>query len=539
MEKKKRFEKVTNLAAEVINKNDEFQEKADLWLRKTGKKAGQKLRVFFGRILAKMEDKAALLIVWHDNVQMKLDRHRLIMRYKIASYLHDKRKAIAGKSKRITSSFAIIILVVVASVVVYNHGNGYSYAYNGKTLGYVKNQEDVVKILDMVSEELTKEHGANINIDKESDITFDRVRITDKEVDGADTVLKRLTYMTNVRADGYAIYIDGTLYGVCATKTEAQLVLDRFKEEYMPEKEKTEYEQVKFKENVEIKKTNVKLPNIGSMDEVKASIETGAQKEEIYTVKSGDTYYEICEKFDTTMKELKELNPTLKESSLHRGDKIKLSNSVSALTVVTVEKSTFAETVEFKTKYKESSSMYEGDSQVEQNGANGKRVVTARITRENGKQVDRQDLQSSTIKEPVTKIIIKGTKPRPKTLPTGTFIIPVSGYSLTSEYGWRWGRMHDGVDLACPTGTTIRASDGGTVIYAGWYSGYGLFIEVSHGSGVTTRYGHCSAINVSVGEKVYQGQKIGEVGNTGNSYGSHCHWEIKINGSTVNPLAYV
>ena len=139
----------------------------------------------------------------------------------------------------------------------------------------------------------------------------------------------------------------------------------------------------------------------------------------------------------------------------------------------------------------------------------------------------------------VKKIVVKGTKKLPKTAPTGTFIMPVSGYTLTSEFGWRWGRNHDGLDLACGTGTPIYASDGGTVVYAGWYSGYGLFVEIDHGNGIRTRYGHCNSINVSVGEKVYQGQKIAEVGNTGNSFGSHCHFEIVVNGTPVDPFKYL
>lgn len=166
-------------------------------------------------------------------------------------------------------------------------------------------------------------------------------------------------------------------------------------------------------------------------------------------------------------------------------------------------------------------------------------MVTAEIIRENGKEVGKEILKTETIKKAVKKIVIKGTKKLPKTAPTGTFIMPVSGYTLTSEFGWRWGRNHDGIDLACSTGTPIYASDGGTVVYAGWYSGYGLFVEIDHGSGMRTRYGHCNSIDVSVGDKVYQGQKIAEVGNTGNSYGSHCHFEIVKNGSPVNPLNYL
>lgn len=265
----------------------------------------------------------------------------------------------------------------------------------------------------------------------------------------------------------------------------------------------------------------------------------GGSKEIIYEVKAGDTYSEILDKYDLTFEELKKINPDIEMDSLYPGDELTIQRSTSALTVVTVEKATYAEIVEYKTEYKKSNSMYEGDSKVTQKGSDGKRVVTARITRENGEVVGRDVLETETIKKAVKRIVVKGTKKVPKTAPTGKFIMPVSGYSLTSTFGWRWGRMHEGLDLACGTGTTIRASDGGTVTYAGWYSGYGLFIEIDHGNGIHTRYGHCNSIDVRVGEKVYQGQKIGEVGNTGNSYGSHCHFEITVNGSPVDPFKYL
>ena len=99
--------------------------------------------------------------------------------------------------------------------------------------------------------------------------------------------------------------------------------------------------------------------------------------------------------------------------------------------------------------------------------------------------------------------------------------------------------MHEGIDLAAPTGTPIKAADGGTVVSAGWHSNYGYMIIIDHGANTRTLYAHCSKLNVSAGNKVYQGQVIGLVGNTGRSTGPHCHFEIHINGRTVNPANYV
>jgi murein DD-endopeptidase MepM/ murein hydrolase activator NlpD len=118
------------------------------------------------------------------------------------------------------------------------------------------------------------------------------------------------------------------------------------------------------------------------------------------------------------------------------------------------------------------------------------------------------------------------------------FIWPVNA-PITSPFGWRWGRMHEGIDLGAAYGTPIAAAAGGTVIYAGWLGGYGNLTVIDHGSGLATAYGHQSSIAVSVGEQVAQGQTIGYVGSTGHSTGPHLHFEVRVNGQAVDPLGYL
>jgi murein DD-endopeptidase MepM/ murein hydrolase activator NlpD len=117
-------------------------------------------------------------------------------------------------------------------------------------------------------------------------------------------------------------------------------------------------------------------------------------------------------------------------------------------------------------------------------------------------------------------------------------IWPVSG-PVTSGYGWRWGRMHEGVDIAAPSGAPVAAAASGTVIYAAWMSGYGNLVVVDHGGGLSTAYAHLSAYGAGVGQAVGQGQTIGYVGCTGHCFGSHLHFEVRLNGSPVDPLGYL
>jgi murein DD-endopeptidase MepM/ murein hydrolase activator NlpD len=121
--------------------------------------------------------------------------------------------------------------------------------------------------------------------------------------------------------------------------------------------------------------------------------------------------------------------------------------------------------------------------------------------------------------------------------PSG-YIWPVSG-PVTSTFGWRWGRMHEGIDIAAPTGAPIVSAAAGTVLYAGWLGGYGNLVVVDHGGGVSTAYAHMSSIASGTGQGVAQGQVLGYVGSTGHSTGPHLHFEVRINGQAVDPLRYL
>jgi murein DD-endopeptidase MepM/ murein hydrolase activator NlpD len=121
---------------------------------------------------------------------------------------------------------------------------------------------------------------------------------------------------------------------------------------------------------------------------------------------------------------------------------------------------------------------------------------------------------------------------------SGALIWPVNG-PVSSGFGMRWGRLHAGIDIPAPTGTPIRAADSGQVAIAGWMGGYGNYTCIQHTGSLSTCYGHQSAIGVSVGQGVSQGQVIGAVGNTGHSFGSHLHFETRINGSPVDPMGYL
>lgn len=525
MAKYEKYKKIEDTAAKLVYWLDDMLIKSDTWAKTAW---------------LHLVNMAAMTITFVDNAHLVIDRRVFIVQYHVAKFLHKQRKKLGEYTKAMLTYFAGTVAIAVAVVAIFSYATGYEYFYNGKHLGYVKNQEDVTKVLGLVSEELSREYGSNIQINEESDISFKSMFVLDKEIDSIDTVLKRLTYMSDMKAEAYGIFIDGALYVTVENQAAAKAVLNNIYDDYVKEESsKLKYEKIGFKEKVEIKQIDTKLAYLSSVKQATNKIMNGGEKQESYKVKTGDTIYGICEKLDVTWDELKEMNPDLKEESIYPGDEILLKKATAAVNVRTVEVATFGEKVKYKTKYKKSSDMYEGESQVEQEGKNGKRVVTARLTRENGEIIDRQTLKSDIIIKPVTKVIVKGTKPRPKTLPTGVLKYPIYGGVFTSEFGWRWGRNHDGVDWGCGVGTPLYAADGGTVTIAGWHYGYGLYVEIDHGNGVSTAYAHCNELYVSPGDKVFQGQNIAASGNTGNSTGPHLHFEVHVNGVPQDPMQYL
>ncbi|MDY3618569.1 murein hydrolase activator EnvC family protein [Agathobaculum sp.] len=160
-------------------------------------------------------------------------------------------------------------------------------------------------------------------------------------------------------------------------------------------------------------------------------------------------------------------------------------------------------------------------------------------------EYDRINSEMNSVSNEIAALSRQSAAAGGATLYSGTFTWPLPGYtSNSSAYGWRihpiFGtrKFHSGEDIPAPTGASILAAASGTVVTAGWVSGYGNYTVIDHGGGYMTAYGHQSAIYVSVGQSVSAGETIGAVGSTGNSTGPHLHFEVYVNGATQNPMDY-
>jgi murein DD-endopeptidase MepM/ murein hydrolase activator NlpD len=119
------------------------------------------------------------------------------------------------------------------------------------------------------------------------------------------------------------------------------------------------------------------------------------------------------------------------------------------------------------------------------------------------------------------------------------WMLPMTDYTISSQFGYRWGRAHEGTDLAADCGTPIYAAHAGTVILARYNGGYGLAVVIDHGDGVQTVYGHSSEILVSEGQEVAAGDPIARTGNTGYSFGCHLHFEVHVDGQPLDPIPWL
>ncbi len=290
-----------------------------------------------------------------------------------------------------------------------------------------------------------------------------------------------------------------------------------------------------FADTVEVIESYVKDDEITPLKEAIDLVTKDKEKNKIYEVKSGDSLSVIAENYNTTVENLVAINENIdnEDSVIRIGDELTVTVPEPELSVITKEEKIYNEEYQAETQYIDNDSWYTTEQVVRQEASTGERNVVAMITNRNGKEAGREIIHEEIIKKSQPAIIERGTKTPP------TYVKPISGGRFTSGFKYRWGRMHKGIDWACPVGTAVKASSAGTVVSAGWASGYGYCVTISHSDGRQTRYAHLSKILVSVGQSVSQGDKIALSGNTGRSTGPHVHFEIIINGSQVDPFKYL
>lgn len=291
---------------------------------------------------------------------------------------------------------------------------------------------------------------------------------------------------------------------------------------------------VGFADTIQVMETYVNASQIKDKDTAYTEMTTKNAEAGIYVVEPGDALSIIAEKNNISVDEIKELNPQIEsDDDIYYDDRLNITVPKAALQILVEKQETYKESYNEDVVYQDDDSMFIGETEVVQEGTPGSHVVTDLVTYKDDVESERENLKETVEVAAVAEVVKRGTKSKP------TYMYPVTNWNLTSNFGYRWGRLHAGADVGVPIGTTVRASRAGQVITAGWVGGYGNCVIIDHGDGVTTRYGHLSEVTVSVGQYVDQGQQVALSGNTGRSTGPHLHFEIRINGEAVDPLPYL
>ena len=415
---------------------------------------------------------------------------------------------------------------------------------NGKTVGYVANEE----VFNLAREDVMQR--INYTGSDQTEWTIEpayTISVTHRTMDENETADAILQSASDEISEGTALYLDGELTAVCADGDTLRSYLEGLLAPY--EEQADENTTVGFNKTVTLEDGiyfNSSFEDDNSIENLLTGVQ---QQQKIYTVSAGDTLWSIAQKNDLTFRELCALNPDFKgsplteNSNIQEGDPLIVTKQEALLEVRITKIETRDEEIAFSTETTQSDEYSKGTTKTLQEGENGLRRVTLQnIYDANGALLEQTVLSTETIKEPVNKKVVVGTKKAARSATTyitgsGQFIWPVPGYRYCSRW---YGSGHKGVDICAAAGTPIYASAGGTVTKAGYNkagagTGYGYSVIISHSGGYTTVYAHCLSLVVHSGQTVRQGQLIGYVGSTGRSSGNHCHFEIRRNGSYVAP----
>ena len=416
---------------------------------------------------------------------------------------------------------------------------GTTVSYDGQVLGRLASKSEAETVRKDLESITSRTLGETYTID-DSLLQYDSGWMLRQDIEDKAVYEDQLSDEIGLVTSAYCLYVNDVRIGATPYEGALEELLDQLQKAASDE----DTISCEFAEDVEIRQEYVptsEIMNLGYIAELLYSTKTA---EVTYEVKKGDTWSQIAAKNDMTSAELLALNPGYNINKLQIGEVLTLSASVPYLTMTVVKQERYLDDVSYNIEYTDSADLYQGDYKVTSKGEYGKADVMAKATYVNGEETERTILSSVTLKEPVTEYRLRGTKVRPTWMPTGSFRWPPSG-RVSSAFGGRkspggiGSTNHKGIDIAVPRGTPIYAADGGTVTYSGWMSGYGYLVQIDHGNGYVTRYGHNSSLTVSVGQHVYKGQQVARAGSTGNSTGNHCHFEVRYNGVAKNPLNYL
>ncbi len=432
-------------------------------------------------------------------------------------------------------------LLAMLSVLMFfrTHTVALRVTIDGETVTYVRDEQEFAGAVTAVEKELATKLNQNYCMYTAPEYHF--VLVNRNQMMDEDSLHAQVyRAVTEEIGHHYGLYVDGEFIAAAEEKNTIETVLNELKAPY---ESKEKNVRVEFLKAVEVR-TGLYGPESLVTDDGLRTLLEGATEPQYYVVQEGDWDHDIVKKTGVPWVTIEALNPGVDDRRLGPGLKLKIKDKETLLGVKMVKTIEYDEEIDYNTTRIKDASLYSNETKVKTAGRKGEKHIVAEVTYINGIKDSTTILSSEVTREPVTREIYVGTKKRPITFSSaagsGNFIRPISGGYVSC--GWYGYSGHRAVDFSYRSGAygkPIYASAGGTVIQASWSGGYGKMIKIQHSNGVVTCYAHMSAFNVSVGQRVSQGQQIGQIGSTGNSTGPHLHFEVRVNGNHVNPMNYI
>lgn len=443
----------------------------------------------------------------------------------------------------------ILPIISVAFLVgVINYGSGLEYGiaveYNGKDMGIISAEADFETAERDVQQRISYSEGDEI-VDLSAKFSLRIISDGDKMMSAGQLADKMLEASDNELGEAYGIYIDGEFIGAVQDKKKIEDALDSRLLNYSAE---GLVHDISYVNKIEFTKGIYLQNSIRSEKETIDLLTSSKEKKHVHFAEEGETVVDIIQKYGMELDEFNEMNPTAKDG-IKSGKLLYVVERESYLPIQYVREMETLSFLDYQTLEVETSSLNVGTRALLVKGERGEKKSTIEITYIDGIESARKVLSSEVTKKPVVETIGVGTySASPDDPQTAYFGSPLMG---TGEMGWPvdggWvsdsfisDRNHKGMDIAAPESTEIYAAQEGTVVAAGWNSGgYGNVVMIEHANGYATVYAHMISTYAVEGQYVSKGQLIGFVGNTGNSFGNHCHFEVRYQGVCLDPASFL
>ncbi|MBO4492888.1 MAG: peptidoglycan DD-metalloendopeptidase family protein [Ruminococcus sp.] len=440
-------------------------------------------------------------------------------------------------------NYILPVLSIVFLVGVVRYGSGLEYGlsveYNGREIGVITAEADFEEA-EREAKQRVSYIGNNENIDLSANYSIRIINENDKVFNASQLANEMLAASDHALTEAYGIYIDGSFIGAVRNKEKVQ---DALNERILNFRADGVIKDVSYKSDVEYTKGMYLAESVLSEDKAIELLTSSKEKKSVYIAQRDDTAVTIAQKFNMDLGKLEEMNPDI-SANCRKGMLVNVIETESYLPIQYVREISPVTFIDYETIEVETSSLNAGTRGVIAKGRQGEKVSNIEVTYVDGKEYSRKTISTKITRQPVVEKIgigIYAARPdSPNTILTGSgeFGWPVDGGYVSDPF--ISDRNHKGMDIGASTGTEIYAAADGVVVSAGWNSGgYGYFVQLGHVDGYQTVYGHMSSVLVAEGQEVSRGQLIGLVGNTGNSFGSHCHFEVRHNGICLDPALFI